>query len=144
MTMRKVWKVGGSICFYDVGRGIMLAEFDEHYDKQRVLHDGSWNFDKRLLLTQEFEGGMQVRDIDIKETSFWVRILNLPLMARNERVGELVGATMGVFEEVDLKQGEIKWGEYMRIQVHLDVTKPFHHQKNLALHPTQRYGYILL
>lgn len=44
---------------------------------------------------------------------------------------------MGVFEEIDLDQGEVEWGEYMCIQVHLDVIKPLLRQKklNIASYP---------
>lgn len=70
MTMRKVWKPSGEIRFFDMGVGIILVKFDDHLDKQRVLHDGPWNFDKCLLLTQEFEGDMWVRNIDMKDASF--------------------------------------------------------------------------
>lgn len=51
---------------------------------------------------------MQVRTINMKEVSFRVRIHNLILIARNEQVGELVGLAIGVFEEVNLEQGEVE------------------------------------
>lgn len=38
---------------------------------------------------------------------------------------------MGNLEEVDLDEGEIEWGEYMRIWVCIDVTKPSLRRKKL-------------
>lgn len=76
MTMRQVWKLGGGLHFYDLGVGIILAEFDEENDNQRVVRDGPWNFDKRPLLTKEFEVGMQVKDLTMKEASIWCGFMN--------------------------------------------------------------------
>lgn len=40
---------------------------------------------------------------------------------------------MGWFEEVDLIEGEVEWGEFMRIRVSLDVTKPLVHKKQMNI-----------
>lgn len=44
-------------------------------------------------------------------------------MACNEYIERVVGNSLGKMEEVDLKNGEVKWGEYMRIRVNIDITK---------------------
>lgn len=46
----------------------------------------------------------------MNQVSFWVRVHDHPLMARNEYVGREVGGAMGIMEVVDLDYGEVEWG----------------------------------
>lgn len=101
-----------------------MVEFDNSNDKVRVLQDGPRHFDKALLLTKAFDGEKQVKDIQLREVAFWVRIHDLPLMARNELIGREIGKTLGSIEEVDLDVGKYEWGEFMHIQVSIDAIRP--------------------
>lgn len=69
-TMKIVWRLTKSVCFHEMGAGLMLAEFENLNDKNRVLHDGSWNFDKCLILVKEFEGVQQEKNIKLTEVTF--------------------------------------------------------------------------
>lgn len=82
---------------------------------------------------KEFKGGKQVKNICMKEATFWVRVHDFPLMAHNEYIGHLVNSALGVVEEVNLDHGEVEWREYMRIIVQLDVTKPILRKKRLNI-----------
>lgn len=44
------------------------------------------------------------------KASLWMRDYDLSLMARNEYIGEIVGASLGSVEEVDLEHVEVEWG----------------------------------
>lgn len=80
-TMTKVYSPSRAIRFHDMGIELLMVEFDNPVDKLRVLHDGLWHFDKALLLTKYFAGEQQVKNIQMREATFWVHIHNLPLMA---------------------------------------------------------------
>lgn len=45
-------------------------------------------------------------------------------MAHNEYIGNLIGNSLGIVVEVDQEQGEMAWGEFMRVRVNIDVSKP--------------------
>lgn len=70
------------------------------------------------------------------EASFWVRVYVLPLLARNEYIENLVRNSLGRTEEIDTAPGEVEWGEFMRVRVTLDVTKPLLRKRkvNISLH----------
>lgn len=55
---------------------------------------------------------------------FWVRVHDLPLMARNDYVSGLVGVSLGRVKEINLEYRKVKWGEFMRVRVTIDITKP--------------------
>lgn len=54
-------------------------------------------------------------------------------MAYNEYIVKEVRRAIGNMKEVDLDEGEIELGEYMRIRVYIEVTKPLLRRKNLNL-----------
>lgn len=93
-------------------------------DKAKVIQEGPWSFDKHLVLTQEVDGRTQVNQITFSEALFWVRIHDLPLRARNYSVGKFIGNEIGRVEEIDLEEGEMAWGECMRVRVAIDIMKP--------------------
>lgn len=123
-TMSKVWRPSKAISFHDMGMGLVMVDFENLADKLRVIRDGSWHFNKALLLIKYFVGEQQVKNIQMKDVAFWIRIHGLLFMARNETIGHEVGKSLGWVEEVDLESGEVEWGEFMRIRVVVKVTKP--------------------
>lgn len=106
-----------------MGAGVMLAKFENQNNTYRVYRDGPWHFDKCLILVKDFDDVQQVKNICMKEISFWVLVHNLPLMAYNEYEEKEVGTAMETLEEVNLDYGETKCGEFMKIKVRIDITK---------------------
>lgn len=104
--------------------GLMMAEFDNQRNKHRVVLDGLWNFDKCLMLVKDFDCAQQVKNICLKEASFWERVHDILLMACNDYIGKTVDSMMGRVEEVDLDYREVEWGELMQIMVSIYITKP--------------------
>ncbi|KAF5469007.1 hypothetical protein F2P56_013112 [Juglans regia] len=132
-TMRKVWRTVKGVKIRDLNSDFSLAEFEDVKDKVKVLREGPWAFDKQLVLLKEFDGLVQAKGLTIVHVPFWVRIYDLPLMARNSYVGKLIGSLIGEFLEVDLAKGEFEWGEFMRVRVLLDISTPLQRRKKLKL-----------
>lgn len=68
--MRKVWKPTNTLRFHVMGDRMMLIEFGNNNDKDRVAHDGPWHFDKCLIIVKEFDGVSQVKNICMKNATF--------------------------------------------------------------------------
>lgn len=85
-----------------------MAEFELHSEKLRVTGDYPWSFDKSLILMKEFDRVHQIKNIKMVKASFWIRVYNLPLMARNEYIGGLIENAMGDMEEIDLDHSEFE------------------------------------
>lgn len=58
------------------------------------------------------------------EALFWICLLDLPLMARNEYMGHLIGHKIDRVVEVDIKEDKMAWGKFMQVIVSLDVINP--------------------
>lgn len=80
-------------------------------DKAKVLKDNPKNFDKCLILLQEYDGRKQVHKLTIVEVYFWVWVHDLPLMAHNVFMGNMIDNSLGKVKEVDLEAGDVEWGE---------------------------------
>ncbi|XP_050232990.1 uncharacterized protein LOC126681492 [Mercurialis annua] len=99
------WKLAIGFTIRDIGDDLFICEFFSKLDKNRILHDGPWNFDKQLIL---FE-------------LFWVRIYNLPMNCRGRATVSKIGSKLGKIVEVDGNSGECN--RYGRVRVNLDVSK---------------------
>lgn len=51
-TMRKIWRLTKPVKFYEPGVGLFLAKFENENDNIHALKDGTWYFDKSLVLTR--------------------------------------------------------------------------------------------
>lgn len=51
-------------------------------------------------------------------------------MARNEYISKMIEASLGKVEEVDLEERAVEWGEFIRIWIHIDITKLLLYAKN--------------
>lgn len=114
---------------YDLYAKLTLTEQEEEELQvdsrliENVLRESPWNFNKQLVPLQEFDGRQQVHQVRMHEASFWVRIIDLPLMARNHYVRNLVGSVIAIVKEINLEVDELEWGEFMQVRVCLDITK---------------------
>lgn len=60
-------------------------------------------------------------------------------MACSKQIGRKIGESLGTVLEVDLPDDECEWGEFMRVRVCLDVSKPLLRGKQLSLGSTRHY-----
>lgn len=54
-TLRKIWRLVKLVKFHEPSLGLILVKFDDVSDKEHVLSNGPWHFDKSLVLTKEYD-----------------------------------------------------------------------------------------
>lgn len=86
-TMWKIWQPVCKLAFKELGSKLLLAKFEDDHDRHHVMCEGPWSFDKNLVLLKEIANDMQVSKIQITKALFWIKLLDMPLLAMNERVG---------------------------------------------------------
>ena len=69
-NMRMVWKPNKGVQISEVEEDLSLVEFSDGKDKKKVLDMCPWNFEKQLVLIQEFDGELTPKDIEIKWAPF--------------------------------------------------------------------------
>lgn len=65
--------------------------------------------------------------------AFWVRMYNLPLACTSTDIGFRIGSSVGVVEDVDVVDDGVDWGEFLRVRICVDLSKPLTRGRMLKL-----------
>ena len=121
-NMRMLWKTNKWVNFSELEAELVLVEFGDGKDKKKILDMSPWNFEKQLVIIQEFEGELTPMEMELKWSPFWIQIFNLPLMSRTKETGWAIGSSLGEIMEVDVPDSGVIWGKRLRVRVQIDVT----------------------
>ena len=58
-TFKPLWRVSGELKIRDLGENILLFEFDDNLDMERVLEYEPWSYDKSFVAFSEFRAWSQ-------------------------------------------------------------------------------------
>lgn len=64
-TIRMVWKPNKGVLISDIEEDLFLIEFRYKRDKQKVLDMSPWSYKKNLVLLQDFDGDVVLKDIKL-------------------------------------------------------------------------------
>jgi hypothetical protein len=118
------WNPFGSFSLTVLGENLFLIDFDDPRDKERVLKKRTWVFEGSLLLIEDFDGLTPPEKFTFDRAEFWVRMINLPLACMGRDIGRKIGMSIGEVEAVDTDAEGVGWGEFLRVKIRLDFTKP--------------------
>ena len=122
-NLRMLWKPNKGVQISEVEEEVFLVEFGDVKDKKKVLDMCPWSYEKQLVIIQEFEGELTLKEIDLKWVPFWVQIYNLPLKSKTRETGWVIGSSLGSVLQVDVPDSGVQWGRCLRVRVHIDVTR---------------------
>lgn len=80
--MRMLWKPNKGVQISEVEDDMFLEEFGDKRDKRKVLDMCPWSYKKQLIVIQDYEGEMVLKDIDLRWPPFWIQFFYLPLKSR--------------------------------------------------------------
>lgn len=118
------WKPTGTTILKNLGENLFLVEFEHVWDKSRVLEGRLWVFEGNLFSLEDFNGTIAPTRMEFEKASFWVRMFHMPLACICETMGIQIGSSVGHVEEVETDEDKIGWGEYLRVRIRLDLSKP--------------------
>lgn len=108
----------------DLGSNHFLFTFHQASGKKKAIEDGPWMFGKDLIVVVDFDGKKRLEDIRFDRIPIWLRASGLPLGMMNRETGQAIGDEVGVFVEMDLDEDGSAVGQFLRIKIKLDITKP--------------------
>ncbi|RVW54132.1 hypothetical protein CK203_092209 [Vitis vinifera] len=111
-----VWEVKGKLSIAALGRGIMLFEFDQAQEAERVLARGKRSLKDNWLILDKWnpEVGCSLKNPNAVET--WVRVVGLPLHFWCFEVFKSIGDGCGGFLAVDegtKSMSELQWARIL-------------------------------
>ncbi|EXB66629.1 hypothetical protein L484_024925 [Morus notabilis] len=131
-TMIDIWRMPG-VESREVAKDVFFFSFASVRDRDRVLDMEPWSSDRALVVLKPLENGDMADSDDFCYSKFWVQLHNLPLEGRLSRIGEMVGDIIGSTVSVQQDDKGRCWGQYVRVRVVLDITKPIRRQVKIIL-----------
>jgi hypothetical protein len=129
----RAWQPTKGVTFKTLGTNLYLIDFKDECDKIRIMEGRPWFFDGNLVSLADFDGVKPVAELEFEKVPFWVRMYNLPLACMSKAMGLRIGASVGEVLEVDVDDEGVGWGEFLRVRIVLDLTKPLSRGRRLKL-----------
>ncbi|KAL4283624.1 hypothetical protein GQ457_16G014760 [Hibiscus cannabinus] len=107
-----------------LGPNMFLFKFKREEDKDFFLGRCPWTVDGELLALKPFDKLLSPKDYDFHPLPIWIRIYDVPLGLMSSKVGEAVGNKFGTSIATDLRDENGCSGEYLRVRVEIDSSKP--------------------
>ncbi|KAL2928887.1 UDP-N-acetylmuramoyl-L-alanyl-D-glutamate--LD-lysine ligase, partial [Bienertia sinuspersici] len=100
-TMRSLWKPSRGLVVREIENNIFVFQFFSKADREKVLDQGPWSFDDRLLLLKEDKKGDHPTEMKFNITRFWVKAYQIPVDRRKKLMAMAIANRMGVFVDFD-------------------------------------------
>jgi hypothetical protein len=132
-TLMRAWRPIGNLSFRSLGENTFLFVFKYEWEKARILEGRPWVFDGHLVSLLEFDGFTTTSKLAFEKAAFWVRMYNLPLACMGKEVGYQIGGSVGEVEDVEVDEDGMGWGEFLRVRILLDLSKPLPRGRMITL-----------
>ena len=97
-TFKPLWKPIGELKIWDIRDNILLFEFEDILDLERVLEYEPWSYDRKLVVFQRTIDAELALLLDYSFTTFWMQIHNIPPNLVTQETEELIGNRLGTCE----------------------------------------------
>ena len=77
-TFKPLWKLASELKIRDIEEGILLFEFEDVLDLERVLEYEPWSYGKSLLAFKKAIDIESIPFLKFGRVTFWVQIHNVP------------------------------------------------------------------
>ena len=77
--LHKVWNLEAGLEVKEVDDKVYVFQFEDEVEKDRVIEQQPWSFNKSLIVLKEFDGFSSPYSINMEWCLFWVQIHGLPL-----------------------------------------------------------------
>lgn len=123
-TFKPLWKPARELKIRDIGEGVLLFEFEDVIDLERVLEYEPWSYDKSLVAFQKVADIESISFLEFNQMKLWVQLHNVPKKSLNHEIGEAIGKTIGSVLQVADVEDDGSGGEFLRVRIAVDITKP--------------------
>ena len=123
-TFKPLWKLKGEVKIHDLGDNILVFDFEEGLDMERVLELEPWSYDKHMVAFERVSEIENVPLLEFGRVTFWVQIHNVLERSLTQSTGKLVGKTIEKVLEIADPKDDGAGNEFLRVRVSIDISKP--------------------
>ena len=132
-TFKPLWRTERGFSVRDMGDNLLLFEFEDEADMERVLFAEPWSYDKYLVAFRKVEEDVEIESLIFDRVTFWVQIHNIPMLSLKKEIAEALGRGIGEVMKTTETDEEMGGGRVMRIRVKVDITKPLCRGRKIGL-----------
>lgn len=114
----------GGVKIIDLPKGYYAVQFTSEDDYKHVLFEGPWKVADHYLIIQRWRPNFVKSAAKVSRVAVWIRIPELALELYNKKFLSRLGNTLGSFLKMDNLTNIRSRGQFARICVELDLTKP--------------------
>ncbi|KAK3039602.1 hypothetical protein RJ639_029301 [Escallonia herrerae] len=121
----KAWNTHGGLKIQEQ-EGRLLFSFTCEKEYQKVLQSCPWTVMGSHLVIKEWPQDVALHEVKLSSSPFWIRVCGLPPNRMTKNNATTIGNKIGELRQIDCsKEGKIGTTGCMRLQVEMDIEKPF-------------------
>ncbi|KAL4289692.1 hypothetical protein GQ457_14G026760 [Hibiscus cannabinus] len=109
---------------YEISPNFFLIAFSSPANRANVLKRGPSDFQKYWFALEQADPNRTIHDYSFQHMCIWVRIHNIPLSLMTAPLACALGASVGKVIITDTRLEDGNMGEFMRVRVSFDTSKP--------------------
>lgn len=122
-AMKKAMNPPSGFTAKEIGKNLFSFHFKSGRDMKAIIAREPWHFDKNILMLKELGGDEQPSSLKFENTAFWIRIYELPMVARKKITVLQIANKCGKPIEIDESSLE-GLSRSVRVKVRVDLKKP--------------------
>ena len=123
-TFKPLWKLIREVKIRDLGDNILVFDFEDGLDLERVLTLEPWKYDKHMVVFERAAEIEVIPTIEFNKATFWVQIHNVLKNSLTQGTTEAVGSTIRKVVEVADLEDDGSGNEFLKVMVAMDISKP--------------------
>ncbi|CAN1134646.1 hypothetical protein LINPERHAP2_LOCUS8395 [Linum perenne] len=120
----QLWAKKGVVRVSDVGFGFYIVNFETISDYDRAMFGGPWMVNDHYVVIQEWRPYFQPEETFLSTLRVWVRLPGIPFEYFDNTILKLIGDRIGKTVRIDHTTLEGTRGNFTRICVEVDLSKP--------------------
>ncbi|CAN1131001.1 hypothetical protein LINPERHAP2_LOCUS6156 [Linum perenne] len=120
----QLWAKKGAVRVSDVGFGFYIVNFETISDYDRAMFGGPWMVNDHYVVIQEWRPYFQPEETFLSTLRVWVRLPGIPFEYFDNTILKLIGDRIGKTVRIDHTTLEGTRGNFARICVEVDLSKP--------------------
>ncbi|KAM0828985.1 hypothetical protein ACQ4PT_067171 [Festuca glaucescens] len=131
--MKSIWNLAKDPSCREVGENLFIFQMHCLADWKKVVHQGPWTFRGWGLLIEDYDGLGDPAEVVFGGMHVWAQIHGIPELYRKQVVVDDLARRIGNVKEVQMFPKLFFEGNYVRIRVRVQVSKPLPRFVSLTL-----------
>ncbi|CAN1181686.1 hypothetical protein LINPERHAP2_LOCUS35546 [Linum perenne] len=122
--IQQIWAKKGDVSVSDVGWGFYVVKFQTIEDFDRAMFGGPWMVGDHYVVIQNWRPYFRPEESTLSTLCVWIRLPGIPLEYFDYGILKRIGDRIGKIVRIDHTTLEASRGNFARICVEVDLSKP--------------------